>query len=42
MRPNPRVDTALHVLKGAVQKVLGTPLTTAVFAEGDKGRRRSR
>ena len=38
MRPNPRVDTALHVLKGAVQKVLGTPLTTAVFAEVDKGR----
>jgi alanyl-tRNA synthetase len=38
MKPNPQVDTALHVLKGAVQKVLGTPLTTAVFAENDKGR----
>ncbi len=38
MKPNPHVDTALHVLKGAVQKVLGTPLTTAVFAESGKGR----
>jgi alanyl-tRNA synthetase len=38
MKPNPRVDSALHVLKGAVQKVLGASLTTSVFAEGDKGR----
>ncbi|RLI80877.1 alanyl-tRNA editing protein [Archaeoglobales archaeon] len=38
MRPNPKVDSALHVLKGAVQKVLGTWLTTSVFAEGNKGR----
>ena len=38
MKPNPRIDSALHVLKGAVQKVLGTPLTTSVYAEGNKGR----
>jgi len=38
MIPNPDVDTALHVLKGSVQKVLGTPLTTGVWAEGHKGR----
>ncbi len=38
MKPNPRVDSALHVLKGAVQKVLGAELTTSVFAEGNKGR----
>jgi alanyl-tRNA synthetase len=38
MKPNPKVDSALHVLKGAVQKVLGAELTTSVFAEGNKGR----
>jgi alanyl-tRNA synthetase len=38
MKPNPKIDSALHVLKGAVQKVLDTPLTTSVYAEGDKGR----
>jgi alanyl-tRNA synthetase len=38
MKPNPRIDSALHVLKGAVQKVLDTPLTTSVYAEGNKGR----
>jgi alanyl-tRNA synthetase len=38
MKPNPKVDSALHVLKGAVQKVLGAWLTTSVFAEGNKGR----
>ena len=38
MKPNPKIDSALHVLKGAVQKVLDTPLTTSVYAEGNKGR----
>ena len=38
MKPNQKVDSALHVLKGAVEKVLNTPLTTSVYAEGDKGR----
>jgi alanyl-tRNA synthetase len=38
MKPNPKVDSALHVLKGAVEKVLQTPLTTSVYAEGNKGR----
>ncbi|MGA1848503.1 MAG: alanyl-tRNA editing protein [Thermoplasmatota archaeon] len=38
MKPNIDVDSALHVLKGAVQKVLGATLTTSVFAEGNKGR----
>lgn len=38
MKPNPKVDSALHVLKGAVQKVLNTPLTTSVYAEENKGR----
>jgi alanyl-tRNA synthetase len=36
--PNPKVDSALHVLKGAVQKVLNATLTTSVYAEGNKGR----
>jgi len=38
MKLNPIIDSALHVLKGAVQKVLDTPLTTSVYAEGNKGR----
>lgn len=39
MKPeNPQIDSALHVLKGAVQKVLGATLTTGVYAEGNKGR----
>jgi alanyl-tRNA synthetase len=38
MKPNPRIDSALHVLKGAVEKVLGAPLTTSVYAEENKGR----
>ncbi|HLD42159.1 MAG TPA: hypothetical protein VJB06_03915 [archaeon] len=38
MEQNPKVDSALHVLKGAVQKVLDTPLTTSVYAEGNNGR----
>lgn len=35
---NIKVDSATHVLKGAVQKVLGATITTGVFAEGDHGR----
>ncbi len=35
---NIKVDSALHVIKGAVQKVLGATLTTGVFAEGNHGR----
>jgi alanyl-tRNA synthetase len=38
MRPNPRIDSALHVLKGAVQKVTGATVTTGVWAEGNLGR----
>ena len=38
MKPNAGVDTALHVLKGAVQKVLGATLTTSVYAEENRGR----
>ncbi|MFH2021126.1 MAG: tyrosine--tRNA ligase [archaeon] len=35
---NEKVDTALHIIKGAAQKVLGTKLTTTVFGEGNIGR----
>ncbi|MBN1540402.1 MAG: alanyl-tRNA editing protein [Candidatus Thermoplasmatota archaeon] len=35
---NKDVDSALHILKGAVQDVLGATLTTSVFADGPKGR----
>ncbi|MBN2458389.1 alanyl-tRNA editing protein [Candidatus Woesearchaeota archaeon] len=38
MKANERVDSALHVLKGAVQKVLGAELTTSVFGDGLNGR----
>jgi len=33
-----RTHTALHVLKGAVQKVLGAELTNGVYVSGDSGR----
>lgn len=33
-----RTHTALHVVKGAVQKVLGATVTTSVFVEGTHGR----
>jgi alanyl-tRNA synthetase len=35
---NPKVDSALHVLKGAVQKVTGATVTTGVWQEGNLGR----
>ena len=35
---NKKVDSATHVLKGAVQNVLGATLTTATFAEEEQGR----
>ncbi|MBU0757019.1 MAG: tyrosine--tRNA ligase [Nanoarchaeota archaeon] len=38
MKIDPKVDSALHVIKGAAQSVLGTKLTTGVFGEGMKGR----
>ncbi|MBU2562746.1 MAG: alanyl-tRNA editing protein [Nanoarchaeota archaeon] len=38
MIKNPKTDSALHVLKGAVEKVLGASLTTSVYEEGNKGR----
>lgn len=39
MKPeNPEVDSALHVLKGAIQKILDATLTTSVYAKGEKGR----
>ncbi|HLQ03491.1 MAG TPA: alanyl-tRNA editing protein, partial [Nitrososphaerales archaeon] len=33
-----RTHSALHVLKGAAQKVLGTNLTTSVYVSGGRGR----
>ena len=33
-----RTHTAVHVLKGAVQQVLGAKWTTSVFASGTHGR----
>jgi alanyl-tRNA synthetase len=33
-----RTHTALHVVKGAVQKVLGAKLTTSVYVSGNHGR----
>ncbi len=33
-----RTHSALHVLKGAVQRVLGASLTTSVFVSGGHGR----
>ena len=35
---DPRVDSALHVIKGAIQKVLGAELTTSVYVGENKGR----
>ncbi|MFH0979203.1 MAG: alanyl-tRNA editing protein [Candidatus Woesearchaeota archaeon] len=35
---NPKIDSALHVLKGAVQKVTGATITTGVWQEGNMGR----
>lgn len=35
---NIKVDSALHVLKGAVQKVLNASITTGVYAKNDHGR----
>jgi len=34
----PRTHSAVHVLKGAVQKVLGAKLTTSVYVSGGHGR----
>jgi len=33
-----RTHSALHVLKGAAQKVLGTNLTASVYVSGERGR----
>jgi alanyl-tRNA synthetase len=38
MMKNPKVDSALHVIKGAVQKVTGATVTTAVGADRNLGR----
>lgn len=38
MVQNIKVDSALHVLKGAVQKVLNATITTGTYAENDHGR----
>ena len=38
MKADPKVDSALHILKGAVQTVLNTAVTTNVYGEGNKGR----
>jgi alanyl-tRNA synthetase len=38
MISNPKVDSALHVLKGAAEKIINTPLTTGVYADGSRGR----
>ncbi len=33
-----KTHTALHIVKGAAQKVLGTDITTSVYANGPDGR----
>ena len=38
MALNPKIDSSLHVLKGAVQTVLNTTLTTSVYGDGNHGR----
>ncbi len=38
MKADPKIDSALHILKGAVQTVLNATLTTNVYGEGNKGR----
>jgi alanyl-tRNA synthetase len=38
MKATPEIDSAMHVVKGAVQKVLGASLTIGVYGEGNKGR----
>ncbi len=38
MKADPKVDSALHILKGSVQAVLNVTLTTNVYSEGNKGR----
>lgn len=38
MKPNPDIDSALHVLKGAVQRITGATLTTSVYSDGNRGR----
>jgi alanyl-tRNA synthetase len=38
MLKNPEIDSALHILKGAAEKILGSVLTTGVYSEGTKGR----
>ena len=38
LRKNPKVDSALHILKGAVQKVLGAKITASTYCENDEGR----
>jgi alanyl-tRNA synthetase len=35
---NKKIDSATHVFKGAVQKVLGATITTGTYADGDHGR----
>ncbi len=40
MIKNPKIDSALHVLKGAVQKVLGASLTTNVYESLDEAQGR--
>ncbi|MFH1276135.1 MAG: alanyl-tRNA editing protein [Candidatus Woesearchaeota archaeon] len=37
MARNPKTHTSLHILKGAVQKILGATLTTGVHEENEKG-----
>lgn len=38
MIKNPKIDTALHVIKGAVEKILRANLTSGVYEEGNSGR----
>ncbi len=38
MVKNPKVDSALHVIKGAVEKVTGATVTSAVGADRNLGR----
>ena len=38
MARDPKTHTSLHILKGAIQKILGATLTAGIHEENDRGR----